>query len=96
MTTKITITNDASSNGDVHIRGTNLWMPPTSLPAGKPYPSCLHPGESAEIGVTDASVVTLFESYPTIQQRTLTMAEIIDAGNVTALAEATRMGIEHT
>lgn len=55
MTTKIKITNKANSNGDVHVRGVNLWEYGTSR---------LAPGESSEFGITDSSLLSVFETMP--------------------------------
>jgi hypothetical protein len=60
MTTTLEIKNKANSNGDVHMRGVNVcgvWH-------GK-FP--LHPGESAEVTVTDSTTLHLFETWPSTQ-----------------------------
>ena len=55
MTTTVKIANKANSNGDVHIRASSTWMNGASK---------LAPGESTEYGVTDSSVLTVFETMP--------------------------------
>lgn len=57
MTTTVKITNKAQSNGDVHVRGIgiNTWAGGMSRIA---------PGQSAEIGVTDSSILSVFETMP--------------------------------
>ena len=55
MTTKITIHNSASSNGDVHIRAQSTWDHGRSR---------LAPGESTQYGITDSSIMAIFESMP--------------------------------
>jgi hypothetical protein len=60
MTTKITITNDDSSNGDVIIAGASTW----THDATPKHPKVLFPGESAVVGITDSSIVTITERWP--------------------------------
>ena len=55
MTTTVKITNKANSNGDVHVRGVH-----TSMNGSSRVP----PGQSTEFGITDSSVLTVFETMP--------------------------------
>ncbi len=55
MTTKIEVYNKGGSNGAVHIRGVSTWE--TGAPT-------IQPGERTEIGLTDSSIVTVFETMP--------------------------------
>lgn len=61
MTTKITIENDATSNGDVLIRTASTW----SGHAAPNKPTRLFPGQKAEVGITDMSLVVISEEWPT-------------------------------
>lgn len=55
MTTKLNIENDVTSNGDVHLRGTSIsgWRKLD-----------LAPGEKTEVWITDSSLLTAFETWP--------------------------------
>lgn len=55
MTTTVKVSNKATSNGDVHVRATSTWMNGVSK---------LAPGESTEYGITDSSVLHIFETMP--------------------------------
>jgi hypothetical protein len=62
MTTKVKITCCASSNGDVHVRSFNPWQ--------HPMRNRLAPGESTEVGITDSSIVHVFETMPASKEST--------------------------
>lgn len=64
MTTKITIVNDDSSNGDVVIIGASTWSADGNYFSPR-NPGVIFPGESAQIGITDASILTITERWPT-------------------------------
>lgn len=64
MTTKITIVNDDSSNGDVIVAGASTWSPDGQYYTPK-NPKVLFPGDSVQVGITDSSIVTITERWPT-------------------------------
>lgn len=67
MTTKLLIQNDATSNGDVIVRVANACYvnPPVH---GKTIPDTRHlrvlPGQTLELGITDFSLVSIHEEWP--------------------------------
>lgn len=58
MTTKVKITNDERSNGDVIINGVNTTE-------GRIKDAALRPGESKELWITTGSMLTIHETWPT-------------------------------
>lgn len=58
MTTKITIANDASSNGDVVLNGANTCEGPINN-------ALIRPGESRTLYITSSSMLAVTERWPT-------------------------------
>lgn len=58
MTTKVRIENDATSNGDVILNGVNTTE-------GRIKDAAIRPGESRELWITTASMLTIHETWPT-------------------------------
>jgi hypothetical protein len=59
MTTTVKIENRANSNGDVHIRAHQTW---------KDGLRRLAPGDRTEFGITDSSVLAIFETMPATRE----------------------------
>lgn len=69
MTTKLIIKNDDASNGDAHIRAQQYsYAQRTGASADIANPFFLKPGEEMELGITDSTVVHVFETWPTTKK----------------------------